>query len=43
MTFRKDSDIIDSYGPYFVAKIGKNPALSSYTYKLRPKGLLKST
>ena len=43
MTFRRDSDILDSYGAAFVAKIGENPALSSYTYKLRPKGLLKST
>ena len=43
MTFRRDSDILDSYGAAFVAKIGENPTLSSYTYKLRPKGLLQST
>ena len=42
MTFRRDSDIIDSYGPIAVAKVGENPALSSYAYKLRPKGLLES-
>ena len=41
MTFRRDSDIIDSYGP-FVAKVGENPGLSSYTYKLNPMGILKS-
>ena len=40
MTFRRDSDIIDSYGPY-VAKFGENPGYT-YAYKLRPKGILKS-
>ena len=40
MTFRRDSDIIDSYGPY-VAKFGENPGYT-YAYKLRPKGNLKS-
>ena len=39
MTFRRDSDIIDSYGPY-VAKFGENPGYT-YAYKLRPKGILK--
>ena len=41
MTFRRDSDVIDSYGP-FVAKVGETPGLSSYTYKLNPMGILKS-
>ena len=44
MTFRRDSDILDSYGAIAVAKIGETPPpSSSYTYKLKPKGLLNST
>ena len=43
MSYRRDSDIIDSYGAIAFAKIGEMPAISSYTYKLRPKGILKST
>ena len=42
MTFRKDSDIIDSYGG-FVGKSGEKPPISSYTYTLKPKGLLQTT
>ena len=43
MTFRRDSDIVDLYGPIFVAKLGANPPYTSYTYKQKPKGLLRST
>ena len=42
MNFRRDSDIVDSYGP-FVAKLGARPATTSYAYVVKPKGILTST
>ena len=42
MNFRRDSDIVDSYGP-FVAKLGTRPATASYEYGVKPKGILTST
>ena len=42
MTFRRDSDIIDSYGP-FVAKLEVRPANMTYSYTIKPKGILTST
>ena len=42
MNFRRDSDIVDSYGP-FVAKLGARPATTSHTYVVKPKGILTST
>ena len=43
MTFRRDSDIVDSYGP-FVAKLGVRPSTTmDYSYIGEPKGFLKST
>ena len=43
MTFRRDSDIINSYGP-FVAKKGSKPASKlSFSYTSNPQGILKST
>ena len=42
MNFRRDSDIIDAYGP-FVARLEEKPPMPSYSYKLRPKGFLNST
>ena len=42
MTFRRDSDIIDSYGP-FVAKLEDRPVNMTYSYVVKPKGILTST
>ena len=42
MNFRRDSDIVDSYGP-IVAKLGARPATTSYAYVVKPKGILTST
>ena len=42
MNFRRDSDIVDSYGP-FVAKLGTRPSTTSYAYGVKPKGILTST
>ena len=42
MNFRRDSDIINSYGA-FVAKSGETPPISPYTYTLKPKGHLSAT
>ena len=42
MNFRRDSDIVDSYGP-FVAKLGTRPSTTFYAYGVKPKGILTST
>ena len=43
MNFRRDSDIINSYGP-FIAKTGNKPdSLPSFSYTSNPKGILRST
>ena len=42
MNFRRDSDIVDSYGP-FIAKLGVRPATTVYSYVVKPKGILTST
>ena len=42
MNFRRDSDIIDSYGP-FIAKLGEKPPIEPYAYSRKPKGQLEST
>ena len=41
-TYRRDSDIIDSYGP-FIAKLAEPPPVSSFSERKHPKGRLKST
>ena len=40
MNFRRDSDIIDSYGA-FVGKSGEDPPVFSYAYSKQPTGFLK--
>ena len=42
MNFRRDSDIVDSYGP-FVARSGEASPTESYAYSSKPKGHLKTT
>ena len=39
MNFRRDSDIIDSYGA-FVGKSGENPPVYPYAYSKKPTGIL---
>ena len=41
-TYRRDSDIIESYGP-FIGKISDPPPVSSFSERKHPKGRLKST
>ena len=41
-TYRRDSDIIESYGP-FIAKLGEPPPVTSFSQRKHPKGRLKST
>ena len=41
-TYRRDSDIIESYGP-LIAKISDTPPVSSFSERKYPKGRLIST
>ena len=41
-TYRRDSDIIESYGP-FIAKLAEPPPVPSFSHRKQPKGRLKST
>ena len=41
-TYRRDSDIIESYGP-IIAKLAEPSPVLSFSQRKQPKGILKST